>query len=186
MKKHPSQALKIRLAVAVTILIWGSSYVMIRLCLQKVTPYPPGYSACGMALFRSIIASLAIAVPYALIPFKRAVRYQDYPRLLLNGVLGIGFYSVLINFGEEHADASVASFIVAMMPLFIMVLSIFFLGEKLIPRHFGFAALSLLGLGIIAWENREEGGALKGIPALLFTTLVGACFNILQKKDLRH
>lgn len=186
MKKHPSNTLKVRLAIAIPTLIWGSSYVMIRLCLQETTPYPPGYSACSMALFRSLVASLAISIPYLLIPFKRAIRYQDYPRLLFNGILGVGLYSTLINSGEEHADASIASFIVSMMPLFIMILSIFFLGERLIPLHFGFATLSLLGLGIIAWGNREEGGALEGIPALLLATLVGACFSILQKKSLQH
>ena len=177
--KHPQPYLKINLSIALSTLIWGSSYIAIDLALADYSPY-------SMALLRHLIASFVFLLPYKIISFKHRVRCRDYPRLLLNGVIGIGFYSLCINYGEKYVSPSITSFIVSIMPLFIIFLSVLLLGEKPNHRHISYILLSLGGLGLIAWEKRNEGGTLLGICYLLMATWAGAGFSLLQKKSLQR
>lgn len=172
-----SPSLKNTIAGLIVILLWSSAYIGIRFGLN-------GYSPGAMALLRYSCASVVIALFYYFLPNRNPVSLKDLPWLMLMGFFGIGFYNILLNYGEITVSPGIASFIVGLVPMFIIIFATFFLKEKSTLMTWVGIAISMAGLGLILESGNNEHHAYLGIVFTLLATLSCAIFNIFQKRLL--
>ena len=130
--------LKSTFLLIVTVLLWGSSFVFIKLGLEEVSPLT-------LALLR-----FAIATPFLLLlvwltsGFGGLVR--GWKHMLILGLLGVTAYHAFQNIGMSMTSASESSIIIASNPIFIALCSRYFLKERL--PTIGAAGILLAFLGV--------------------------------------
>ncbi len=179
----PPSSYRLGVALAVTLLAWGSAFAGIRAALI-------GYSPLHMAVFRYLVASLTLIV-YSLAVKMPLPRLKDLPGLALLGLIAITFYHPALNYGETVVPAAAASFIVSSAPVWIALLGAAFLHERL--RLIGWVGtiVSFMGVGVIAFGQTGPaqlfGGGLSW-PWLLVLgcSIASAIMTLGQKRYLKR
>lgn len=121
-------------------LIWGSSFILMKVGLKVLTPYQ-------VASLRIISAGLA------LIPFAAKAFHNITPNkrglALLSGILGSFFPAFLFCIAETKINSAVVGMLNALTPLFVILTGIAFFKLTVTPKQIigillGFGALCLL------------------------------------------
>src|SRR3990167_9664091 len=139
-------SLKIFLAIVGAILSWSSSFVFIRLALED---YAPG----DLALFRYLIVSSVMLIFYFGLKKRYKPTFQEFLKLFFFGVIGIGFYMLLLNYAEKTVTASITSFVIGINPVVTLLIARFFSNERIAARQWWGVIIGVVGLTIIAWET---------------------------------
>ncbi len=168
---------RVWIALVVTLLFWGSAFAGIRVALAA---YSPGH----LALLRFLIASAVLGL-YALVTRMPLPQLRDVPAIIGLGFIGITLYHLLLNYGEVTVTAGAASLLIALAPVFMALLALFLLGERLtlwgwIGMVISFAGGAFISLGQ-GQDVRFEPGALLILLAAVATSL----YNVLQKPQLK-
>ena len=159
-------------AVAFTVMVWASAFVAIRAALHGFSPVP-------LAALRYLIASLAIAVVFA-VKRPRRISVRNLPRVAIAGVIGITVYNVALNMGERTVNSASASFVGNTVPVFTAALATFALAERLSPFAWGGLFLSLAGAGLIGFGQGSPRFET-GVILVLAAALSQAAYFVLQK-----
>lgn len=162
----------------IALVFWASAFVGIRIGLSS---YSPG----ALALFRFMIASLFLLPIFCKYYRNNHLAIKDTLRIMLIGIIGIGIYNISLNYGEITTTSSIASFIMSQAPVFIILMAVFFLKEKLNLLGWIAVAISFLGVSLIILSKWNSLQIDKGIFYVLLTALTGALYTILQKPLLR-
>jgi len=172
------KSLKVNCALITTLLFWASAFVGIRIGLES---YSPG----SLALLRFLVASVCMGIIYYCLPGKKRLTGTDRILLLFIGVVGIGIYNICLNIGETVVSAGIASFIIGLMPVFTIILSILFLGER--PgRRVGLGILiSFVGLFLLVLSEKNSTVGI-GVLLILVSAFCGSFYSITQKRFLRN
>jgi len=173
----PMISRKAKIALVAAIFFWASAFVGIRIGLHT-------YSPEGLALLRYLIASVCMGIIYYYLPVRSRMNLWDACALLAIGAVGIGFYSITLNYGEMTIPSGMASFLISQSPIVTALLAMLFLGERLTFSHMLGFLVSLIGVGLIAIG---EGGFhwSMGITYVLLATLSGSFYTIWQKPFLK-
>ncbi len=116
---------KLYMFLAVTILIWGYSFVAVDAAIRD------GSSPILIAMARWIIASLIFGA-YIVVKRPRLPETADMPVFLTLAFIGVGVYYVFQYYGVEFAGASISSILVTLLcPVIIFLVSYFKLGERI-------------------------------------------------------
>jgi O-acetylserine/cysteine efflux transporter len=161
-------------------LVWSNSFVAASYLLGGERGAPRmdwiGLSAARFATIGPI------CLIYSFL-FRRAASLallRRYPwRFAAGALLSVPFYNLCLYWGQQHGiPVPVASLTTALTPLFVMLLSAAFLGERLSVRK-GFAFLvALSGLVTIAF-SRGDARAIGAYGLLLLVTaLAPLCWSI--------
>ncbi|HLA45645.1 MAG TPA: DMT family transporter [Aggregatilineales bacterium] len=165
-------------ALMLTIVTWASAFAAIRAGLEA-------YSPAHVALLRYLTASLVLAV-YAASIRMPLPRLRDVPGVMFSGVIGIAIYNLALNTGEETVSAGVASFLIATAPVFVALLAMIFLKERLRAIGWMGIALSFCGAAVIAL-SKDDGFALESRAMLiLVSAFAQGIFIITQKNYLQR
>lgn len=172
-------------AVAATVLLWGSSFVVIRAAGTDLSPGP-------MALLRMGVATLVMA-PVALRAgvLRRVPRGRLLGLLLAYGVLWFAGYQLALNAAEQHVDAGTAALFVNVAPLLIALGTGTLLREGLPRRLLLGAAVGLVGVTVMSLGVSGGGlltgpGAARGVALALLAAVVYATSVLLQKVILQR
>src|SRR5919205_3512850 len=138
----PHLTMRTWIALSAALFLWASAYAAIRVGLTA-------YSPAHVALLRFFIASVVLAIYASTIKFRLA-RLRDVPQLVLTGVFGISLYNLLLNYGEVSVSAGVSSLLISSAPIWIALLSMFMLGERLTYWGWGGVFVSFIGVAMIA------------------------------------
>lgn len=142
------------LALALTVLLWASAFPAIRVGLA-------GLGVAGLSFLRLVVASAALAViaPILLAPTRKVRRpaAKDLPLIVLCGASGMAAYQLLLNWGEVHVPAGTASLLVAIAPVFSVLLAAAFLGEGLRARTVFGSVVAIGGAAVIAIAGGQTG-----------------------------
>lgn len=173
-------AAKALAAVALTVGLWASSFVVIRTVGQALSPAP-------MALARLAVAAAALSVMVVLRRGRAARVPPSRTALLLiavYAVLWLAGYTVALNAGERHLDAGTAALLVNVAPLLVAFAAGRFLGEGYPVRLIVGSLVALGGVAVIATGSAVHrdgiGVALCLLAAVLYTAGV-----LIQKVALR-
>lgn len=174
---------KALLAVNITVFIWGSAFVAIRMGLH-------GFSPGSLALLRYLVASLAMGVIYGCFLPKQKPKPAECWAILCLGFIGFTLYNILLNEGERSLTAAAASFVVCQIPVFACILSILFLKEQLKKKHWlglfiSFAGVSIIASGGIDWHHITGQYALH-FSATLCAAFLSGCYAVFQKPLLKR
>jgi drug/metabolite transporter (DMT)-like permease len=137
------------LAVTTTTIIWGSTFITIKLVLTEVPPFT-------LALLRFAIASLILLPAIHLNPAWRVnKRSIHWARMAAMGFSGVCLYFIAENLGMVYTTASNGSLVTAGAPAVTAIFAVIFLKERLgWVRSLGIA-VSILGVAVIVLAGGE-------------------------------
>ena len=169
--------MKARLVWLVLCVIWGSTWLFIKLGLADLPPLT----------FAGIRFVIAIAILFAIIrarhiplPKDRA----DWQLLALTGVLSFSLNYGLLFWGEQYISSGLAALLQATIPVFGLVIAHFYLpGERMTPVRVAGVVLGICGVGVVFSNQLSVAGgrAFIGSVALVFSSFFVAYSNVLIK-----
>lgn len=177
-----SQNLKNFFGFATIALIWGSTWLAIRIGLESLTPIIS-------AGFRF---SLAAVILYIIMRINGTKIQTD--RLSINLYIIMGFFSFVIPFGlvywgETVVPSGLASVLFASYPLFIVVFSRLAMKEEKVNfAKIAGVLLGFIGIVIIFSEDLTfgPGSSLMGMLAVTVSAIMQAGIAVLIKKRGHH
>ena len=154
------------LAVAV---LWASNNVITKAALDR-----------GLEPLIYIILRFAL-VAGLLFPYLWArgvslrIQRADIPRFVASGILGFTLYNLLYIVGLSHTSAFSAAILVALAPVFILMISAAFGLEQVRGMQWAGVAISFLGVSIFIGDK-----LLAGEPAIgdLLNLIAAFCFAV--------
>ena len=169
--------MKARLVWLVLCVIWGSTWLFIKLGLSDLPPLT----------FAGIRFVIACAILFILIRARRIPlpeSRRDWLLLAITGVLSFSLNYGLLFWGEQYISSGLAALLQATIPAFGLVFAHFHLpGERMTwAKTFG-VVLGVLGVAVI-FSNQlaiAGGRALAGCVALVLSSVFVAYSNVLVK-----
>lgn len=172
--------LKIKLGYASLCLIWGTTWMAIRVLVHDVPPL----RAAGIRLLLGAAALLGLAIVRRL-PWPNTRREWLAVIALSFTMMGIPFG--LIFWSEQYVNSSMTAVLYATTPLFVSLLTPFALKKK-VPR--GAVMAMLIGLGAIAYLfNFNLSGDFKetlGGLLILLAVFGSAVSAMIAKRELKN
>ncbi|MDQ2976422.1 MAG: EamA family transporter [Acidobacteriota bacterium] len=169
--------MKPRLVWLLLCLIWGSTWLFIKLGLKDL---PPLTFAGIRFVIAAIILFVIIAVRRVPLPNKR----RDLLLLALTGVLSFSLNYGLVFWGEQYITSGLAALLQSTLPAFGLIIAHYYLpGERMtLPRIAG-VLLGVFGVGVIFSNQLQVAGprALSGSAALVLSAFCAAYANVLVK-----
>lgn len=169
---------KTLLAFAIIYLVWGSTFLAIRIGVREVPPF----LLAGMRFFAAGI------VLYAWMRAKGAATpdRRQWAAIFLLAVLIFVFDYGLIFWAEKRVPSGITAVMMATIPVFIALLEILFLRSQRLTLRLGFALLLGIG-GVAVLVGRSAGfgeGAMdkSGAVALIVAAISWSLAAILTRK----
>lgn len=174
---------KIALVWVTMCLIWGSTWLAIKIGLGTLPPLT-------FAGIRFVIASTVLFAGCALariplLPQSRA----DWHFLLFTGVLAFSINHGLLFWGEQYISSGLAAVLQATIPCFGLLMAHGRLpGERLSARKLGGTLLGLAGVAVIFWHQLAASGlmAFWGSAGIVAGAAAVAWANVLVKQKGSH
>jgi drug/metabolite transporter (DMT)-like permease len=169
------------LYVLTSMVIWGSSFVFTKICLQNLDPI----ALIWLRLFISLFA----LVPIVFLFYRDAFKFQ-WKDLKFMGLLAVFepfLYFLGENFSLVHLSASLVSVIVATIPIFTTISAVLVFREKLNLVNAIGIAVSICGtIFLLLWGNAGfDTVNVQGV-LLAFLAVFSATCYIMILKPLLH
>jgi drug/metabolite transporter (DMT)-like permease len=177
-----TEKLKIVLGYILICVIWGSTWLAIRVGLDS---FPPLVSAGA----RFLTASIAV---YLLMIIKKIKLQKDSVSIKLYIILGL--FSFVIPFGlvywaEQFVPSGLASIIFSMMPFFVIIFTLILFTKNSVTgvQIFG-SVIGFMGIVIIFSESIsiDLTMQMKGIIAILISAAMQGAIGVIIKKYGSH
>lgn len=169
-----------QLLYALTVLIWGSTWLAIEFQLGTVAPE-------ASVLYRFVIAALLMWLYCGLkrIPLKFSLINHGFLLLLGLGVFSVNY--LMMYFAQEHLTSAMTSIAFSTMLLMNIVNTRLFFGKRIEPRTYVGAGLGVLGIVALFWDDLSgvqlNDGALLGLGLVLFGTLIASLGNMVSVRN---
>jgi len=160
--------------------IFGFSFLFTLVALDYVDIF-------RLLAFRFSLGAFAVTALVAMGVAKVSLAGKSLAPLLSIALLQPISYFLFETFGLELTSSSEAGMMIALIPVLVAILGAIFLAERTTPLQWGFIALSIAGVSLIALfrGQGETAGNIVG-PLLLFgAVLSAAVFNILSRRSSR-
>jgi len=169
--------MKARLVWLLLCLIWGTTWLFIKLGLEDLPPLT----------FAGIRFVIATAIVFALIAIRRISlpsRKRDWILLAVTGVLSFTLNYGLVFWGEQYITSGLAALLQSTLPAFGLIIAHFYLpGERMTLLKTLGVVLGVFGVGVIFSNQLQVAGpkALWGCAALVLSAFCAAYANVLVK-----
>ncbi len=177
--------MKLKEWVAFTVLglLWGSSFLWIKIAVENVSPFV----VVALRVSFGLISLLAVMYwQRQSIPRDRATLLK----YLFMGVFNVVVPFLLITWGETHIDSSLAAILNATTPLFVIVIAHFALHDEKItgPRLLGLI-VGFVGVVVLVaqdFDPRALQSDLLGQLAVLLAAASYAVALVFSRRQLRN
>jgi drug/metabolite transporter (DMT)-like permease len=161
---------RIIVAFALLYVLWGSTYLAMRVVVRDMPPYVAG-------AVRYLISGPLMLAALAFTGRKIRLRAQDLRRLLVISVLLLSIGNIGVLWGEEYVSSGLASLIVALVPIWVVMIEawVFRAGRMTAKGLFGLG-LGIVGLLVLLWPRIASGSHLGRLELLGSGILAGASF----------
>ena len=127
--------------------VWGGAFTLNKLALNF-------YSPEFIVFARLIIGTLILFLLLMLIYRRITISLKDWQYYLFMSTVGIVAPFILIAYGQQQIDSSLAGILMATMPISTIILSHFFLhDEKLTRRKFTGFVIAFIGITILVIQD---------------------------------
>lgn len=158
-------------------IIFGFSFMFSKILLESITPM-------GVIAYRFLVAFIVFEV----LRLTKVVKIRFKKKLFVPIILVAFFqpilYFIFETYGLNIINSSEAGMMIALIPIFVVILSSLILNEKPNRTQIVFIVLSVLGILLI--QIFKSGLAfnsnLFGVALLFFAVLSAALFNIASRK----
>ena len=169
--------MKSRLVWLVLCLIWGSTWLFIKIGLNDLPPL----TFAGIRFVIAVIILLAIIWARRVsFPANRA----EWWLLVLTGILSFSLNYGLIFWGEQFVSSGLAALLQATIPVFGLVIAHFYLPqERMTPMRIAGVVLGVSGVGVVFSNQLSVAGgkAFAGSVAMVLSSFFVAYSNVLIK-----
>jgi drug/metabolite transporter (DMT)-like permease len=171
----------VTLGFIVISIIWGSTWLAIKIGLESV---PPFYAVA----FRFTLASVILYIMMRIRGERLPVDPTSLSLYLTLAVLSFSFPFALVYWGEQYIASGLASILFAAYPFVVAVGSHLFLAdEKMNPFKIAGIALGFFGVLVIFWSDIELGGSSTlGMAAVLLSTIMQGASLVIVKRKSSH
>lgn len=169
--------MKARLVWLVLCVIWGSTWLFIKLGLEALPPIT-------FAAIRFIISCTIIFVIIRIRGIQLPRARADWTLLAISGILSFALNYGLVFWGEQYISSGLAALLQATLPAFGLVFAHFHLpAERLSWGRIGGVVLGVCGVGVVFSNQLAIAGtmALAGCVALILSAMFAAYSNVLVK-----
>lgn len=174
--------MKPRLVWLVLCLIWGSTWLFIKLGLEDLPPFT-------FAGIRFVIAVVILSTIIAVRRIALPTTSRDWLLLVVSGVLAFCVNYGLLFWGEQYISSGLAAVLQSTIPAFGLVIAHFYLpGEKMTPAKILGIVLGVIGVAVVFSNQLDVAGpkALAGCAALIISSMGAAYSNVLVKAYGKH
>jgi len=138
-------------ALVAVCVIWGTTYLGIRVALEAVPP-------ALMGAFRWIIAG-ALLLGYVRLRGHELPHVARWRSLAVQGLLMIGFGNGFVNWAEQSVPSGLAAVVIATAPFFMAGVEAFHEdGERLSRRALLGLVLGFIGILVLVWPDLHFNG----------------------------
>jgi len=179
--KEPKQFGATDTLMIMAIFFWGINFSIVKIALQEFDPL-------GFNGFRMVIASLFLIIIQLIRGENFFIEKTDIGKIVLLGLIGNTIFQLLFINGLNLSKASNISVVMAMIPLFVAILSSLLKIEKIHWAAWMGIIISLVGFYFViaeqgsiihtSWKN------IKGDMIVLFGNLFWAVYTVLSKPFL--
>ena len=162
-------------------LIWGSSFLWIKIGVESITPTVLVTLRVSFGLLALLVVMFAQRQPFP----------RDRSTLLRYGFMGVFNVVIpflLITWGETKIDSSMAAILNAATPLFVIIIAQFWLhDEKITTARLGGLLTGFAGVIVLVLQNLKPGGQndIWGELAVLLASLSYAVALTFSRRYLR-
>ena len=121
-------------------LIWGSSFILMKEGLVKLT----AYQVAALRIFSAGV----VLMPIALRQFQQIPKDKIIP-IVFSGAIGSFIPAFLFCVAEEHINSSLAGIVNALSPLFAILVGVLFYNMKASRQKIGAVLIGFLGLCLL-------------------------------------
>ncbi|MBQ2865750.1 MAG: DMT family transporter [Clostridia bacterium] len=163
--------------------LWGSSGIFVNL----LSPY--GFTPVQMTCMRSVVSALCMGI-YLLVRDKSCFKVT-LPQLLLYALSGVSVFGTATFYYAAigYSSVSVAAVLMYTAPVFVMICSVAFLGEKFNLRKALSVVLviagSVLVSGLVAGANFSLLGTVLGLCSALSACVYNVVTRVQMSKGCR-
>ncbi len=175
------QRFRIILAFALVYVLWGSTYLGIRIAIDDIPP-------ATLAGVRFLIAGIVMLAVCAFTGRRIALTGRELMRVGSVGVLLLTGGNVLVCWAEQYVPSGLAALIVAFVPIWVVVIEAFLLRHERLPGRglFGLG-LGIAGLLVLMWPRLQAGTLggrmeLIGALALVLASLSWATGSVSSRR----
>lgn len=161
--------------VTILAIIWGLAFVAIRRAVVELTPI-------NLTLLRWIIASVTFLIlsPTIAKP-KTAFKKKDLPRLLLVAIASVAGYHLSLNYGETIVSSGLAGLLISFGPIFVVLLSAFFLKERIKRGLMLALVLATIGASVLSADTHLDFIEVIGPLAVILAALMYSVYAVGSK-----
>jgi len=168
---------------ALVVLLWGSSFLLTKIALREIGPL-------NIAFYRWMLAAMVFAV---VLPARGDVRHlrgatgRDLLRLAVLGLVGVSAFYALQNLALGLTTSVNVGLLLNMGTVFIALLSVVFLGERLPALAWLGIALALVGATLLSLPSGAQAlstGHIRGDVLAVLAALCAAIYTVLGKRVL--
>jgi drug/metabolite transporter (DMT)-like permease len=163
-------------------LIWGSSFLWIKIGVESITPM--------------VLVTLRVSFGLLALLVVMALQRQSFPRdratimkFVFMGVFNTVIPFLLITWGETKINSSLASILNAATPLFVIIIAHVWLhDEKITPARLGGLLVGFAGVVVLVMQNLKPGSDQNdvwGELAVLLATVSYAVALVFSRRHLR-
>ena len=167
----PAPRAMVWLAILILYVVWGSTYLGIRIAIESIPPFL-------MASTRFLLAGLIMIGAVAIVRRGALVRPSlvELRDSFIVGAMLMGGGMGAVAWGEQTVPSGIAALLIAMMPVWIAIFSRVFLHERLPLAATVGIATGMLGVAILVGPSIVFEGSLDpaGIVALLLSPIFWA------------
>lgn len=171
------QQLLANLAMLITVLFWGISFISIKITVSEVPPIT-------MALIRFIMASAILVVITRKLEPASELKKEDRIRMLAAGFLGITLYFYFENTGVKMTTASNASLISSIIPITAIALDMIIFKTKPSVLKFVGMGCAVAGAYLAVTANGQlsfNSATFKGNLFMVFAMLAWSIYTLMNK-----
>ncbi len=158
-------------------LIWGSTWIFIKIGLEDLPPI-----AFSVSRFLLSVAVLAVLIAVQKIPLPRTA--SQWKLILLTGVLQFSINYSMVFWSEQYITSGLAAVLQSMITVFGLVLAWIFLpDERITPQKVVAVCIGIVGVGVIFADQLrvENWMAFAGCVAVVVGSYAAAQSSILIK-----
>ncbi|HLO35921.1 MAG TPA: EamA family transporter [Candidatus Deferrimicrobium sp.] len=181
-RAQPASAVLVWTAILILYVVWGSTYLGIRVAIGTIPPFV-------MAAIRFAIAGAVMLGAVALVKRGRVVRpsARELRDCFIIGALLMGGGMGTVAWGELTVPSGIAGVLIAMMPVWVAVLGRAFFGERLPPMAIVGVATGMAGVAILVGSGVALDHSLDaaGVAALIFSPIAWSAGSLFSAHRAR-
>ncbi|MBE2976888.1 DMT family transporter [Priestia megaterium] len=161
-----------------SISFWGVSFVSTKAVLDKLDPYT-------LLVLRFGIGALFLLVLLVLKRYPLNIPLKYISHLIVLGILGVFVHQVIQATALLTINASAAGWIISFSPVFTVILSVFFLHEKMTVLKASGMIVAIIGVLLVTTATNQQSfqpSINVGYLLMILSTLNWAIYSVLLKR----